>query len=319
MCWMPPATTTSQAPSEISPAPAVTEVSAPAHIRSTAKPGTLFGMPASSATSRPSVRPWSPTCAVAARELAHDLDAHVVGARAPEDALLAGATERGAHTVHENDFRGHAEERRGLPSVRSEPSRRDDASRSVVPDEPNRARAADEVGRMHLIEHEALVDRQRDVRTVLESQLDGLDPGSDRAPEEEHSVRARRADLLGGDAHLVRRGRTAPQLRPVPPGVIRIVQRVPCALGAMRSTIGRWVRTVRMTATVCAGPVGLGNERRPARWRLRTRPLPLNTVTSRIGSFVFTSTSRKPLCERVKLRRAPLANRIRTLRAGAAA
>src|SRR5262249_12901145 len=31
------------------------------------KPGTDCGIPASSATSRPSVRPWSPTCAVAAK------------------------------------------------------------------------------------------------------------------------------------------------------------------------------------------------------------------------------------------------------------
>jgi hypothetical protein len=50
----------------ISPAPAVTAVSAPAHIRSTAKPGTVCGSPARSATSRPRVSPWSPTCAVAA-------------------------------------------------------------------------------------------------------------------------------------------------------------------------------------------------------------------------------------------------------------
>src|SRR3954471_1883464 len=67
MCSIPPATTTSHAPSAISPAPAVTAVRAPAHILSIAKPGTLCGMPASSATSRPSVRPWSPTCAVAAK------------------------------------------------------------------------------------------------------------------------------------------------------------------------------------------------------------------------------------------------------------
>src|SRR3954447_3276631 len=67
MCSTPPATTTSHAPSAISPAPAVTAVRAPAHILSIAKPGTLCGMPASSATSRPSVRPWSPTCAVAAK------------------------------------------------------------------------------------------------------------------------------------------------------------------------------------------------------------------------------------------------------------
>src|SRR6266542_1706149 len=67
MCSTPPARTTSHAPIAISPAPAVTAVSAPAHMRSSAKPGTDCGIPARSATSRPSVRPWSPTCAVAAK------------------------------------------------------------------------------------------------------------------------------------------------------------------------------------------------------------------------------------------------------------
>ena len=67
MCSMPPASAMSAAPSAISPAAAVTAVSAPAHMRSTAKPGTVCGIPARSATSRPSVSPWSPTCAVAAR------------------------------------------------------------------------------------------------------------------------------------------------------------------------------------------------------------------------------------------------------------
>ena len=43
----------------------------------------------------------------AAQELAHDLDAHVVRARAPEDALLAGAPERRAHTVDEDDLAVH--------------------------------------------------------------------------------------------------------------------------------------------------------------------------------------------------------------------
>ena len=46
--------------------PVAGAVSAPAHIRSTAEPGTDCGMPASNATSRPSVSTWSPTCAVAA-------------------------------------------------------------------------------------------------------------------------------------------------------------------------------------------------------------------------------------------------------------
>ena len=63
MCSTPPARTTSAAPIAISPAPAVTAVSAPAHIRSSAKPGTVCGIPARSATSRPIVNPWSPTCA----------------------------------------------------------------------------------------------------------------------------------------------------------------------------------------------------------------------------------------------------------------
>src|SRR3954454_11310562 len=67
MCSIPPARAMSIAPSAISPAAAVTAVRAPAHIRSTAKPGTESGIPARSATSRPSVSPWSPTCAVAAR------------------------------------------------------------------------------------------------------------------------------------------------------------------------------------------------------------------------------------------------------------
>ena len=66
MCSTPPAITTSAAPIAISPAPAVTAVSAPAHMRSTAKPGTVCGRPARRPTSRPRVRPWSPTCAVAA-------------------------------------------------------------------------------------------------------------------------------------------------------------------------------------------------------------------------------------------------------------
>ena len=66
MCSTPPAIARSQAPIAISPAAAVIAVSAPAHIRSTANPGTDSGRPARSATSRPSVSPWSPTWAVAA-------------------------------------------------------------------------------------------------------------------------------------------------------------------------------------------------------------------------------------------------------------
>ena len=66
MCSTPPARATSAAPKASSPAAIVTAVSAPAHMRSTARPGTEAGRPASSPTSRPSVRPWSPTWAVAA-------------------------------------------------------------------------------------------------------------------------------------------------------------------------------------------------------------------------------------------------------------
>jgi hypothetical protein len=47
-------------------APAVTAVSAPAHMRSTAKPGNALRQSREQADVRPSVRPWSPTCAVAA-------------------------------------------------------------------------------------------------------------------------------------------------------------------------------------------------------------------------------------------------------------
>ncbi len=44
----------------------VTAVIAPAHMRSMAKPGTLWGRPARSAAVRPMVRPWSPIWVVAA-------------------------------------------------------------------------------------------------------------------------------------------------------------------------------------------------------------------------------------------------------------
>src|SRR2546425_6546425 len=81
MCSTPPASTMSHAPSAISPAPVVTAVSAPAHMRSSAKPGTDCGMPASSATSRPSVSPWSPTCAVAAKITSPIRSAGICGLR----------------------------------------------------------------------------------------------------------------------------------------------------------------------------------------------------------------------------------------------
>src|SRR5436190_2085232 len=44
----------------------------------------------------------------AAEDLPDNLDAHVVGARPPEDALLAGAAEGRADAVDEDDFPVHA-------------------------------------------------------------------------------------------------------------------------------------------------------------------------------------------------------------------
>lgn len=44
----------------------VTLVIAPAHMRSTASPGTVWGSPARIATDRPRVSPWSPVWLVAA-------------------------------------------------------------------------------------------------------------------------------------------------------------------------------------------------------------------------------------------------------------
>ena len=41
---------------------------------------------------------------IAAEQLAHDLDGHVVSARLPKDSLRAGATERRAHAVDEHDL-----------------------------------------------------------------------------------------------------------------------------------------------------------------------------------------------------------------------
>ncbi|MNW56637.1 hypothetical protein D3C74_343650 [compost metagenome] len=66
MCSRPPASVTSWAPIAMADAVVVTAVMAPAHMRSIAKPGTDFGRPASTATLRPSVRPWSPVWVVAA-------------------------------------------------------------------------------------------------------------------------------------------------------------------------------------------------------------------------------------------------------------
>ena len=53
-------------PIPIEAAIVVTLVIAPAHMRSMANPGTLWGSPARMATLRPRVRPWSPVCDVAA-------------------------------------------------------------------------------------------------------------------------------------------------------------------------------------------------------------------------------------------------------------
>jgi hypothetical protein len=66
MCSTPPAMATSVPPNAMLPATVVAAVSAPAHIRSIAYPGTDRGSPASTAAVRPIVRPWSPICVVAA-------------------------------------------------------------------------------------------------------------------------------------------------------------------------------------------------------------------------------------------------------------
>jgi hypothetical protein len=57
---------TSYAPNAMPLDSVVTAVIAPAHIRSMANPGTVFGSPASSAAVRPMVNPWSPIWVVAA-------------------------------------------------------------------------------------------------------------------------------------------------------------------------------------------------------------------------------------------------------------
>ena len=129
MCSMPPATTTSQAPSAISPAPAVTAVSAPAHIRSIGEAGNALRDPGEQrdvAAERQSLvadlrRRGEDDVAdalgielrVPAQQLAHRLDAHVVGARPPEDALLARAAERRADAVDEDDLAIHGASLRG--------------------------------------------------------------------------------------------------------------------------------------------------------------------------------------------------------------
>ena len=120
MCSTPPAMTTSAAPMAISPAPAVIAVSAPAHMRSTANPGTGLRQAGEKRDVAPERQPlvadlsgrghdhvadalgWQRR--VAPQQLADDLDRHVVGPRAPEDALLARAAERRPHAVDEVDL-----------------------------------------------------------------------------------------------------------------------------------------------------------------------------------------------------------------------
>ena len=120
MCSTPPAIARSQAPIAISPAAAVTAVSAPAHMRSTAKPGTVCGSPARSADVAAERQalvadlrrrghddvadPLGRRLRVAAEELAHGLHGHVVGARLPEEPARAGLAERRADTVDEDDL-----------------------------------------------------------------------------------------------------------------------------------------------------------------------------------------------------------------------
>ena len=120
-------------PKPIEPAIVVTLVIAPAHMRSIAKPGTDWGSPARIATLRPSVRPWSPVCDVAAiatssirlvgnvgvalHQPDRRLDGEVIRSGVPVHALLAGAPEGCAHAVYEVDVRnlGHsASKNRGM-------------------------------------------------------------------------------------------------------------------------------------------------------------------------------------------------------------
>ena len=134
MCSTPPAIARSQAPIAISPAAAVVAVSAPAHIRSTAKPGHGVREPGEqadvAAERQPLVAdlrgrghddvadPLGRRRGVAAQQLADDLDAHVVGARLPEEAARPRLAERGAHAVDEHDLpqlaRHRAEHTRAL-------------------------------------------------------------------------------------------------------------------------------------------------------------------------------------------------------------
>ena len=120
MCSTPPARTTSAAPIAISPAPAVTAVSAPAHMRSTANPGHGLRQPGEERDVAPERQPLvadlrggrhhdvadplGRELRVAPQQLADDLDADVVGARPPEDPLRAGAPEGRPDAVDEHDL-----------------------------------------------------------------------------------------------------------------------------------------------------------------------------------------------------------------------
>ena len=83
-------------PMPIEPAIVVTLVIAPAHMRSIAKPGTVCGSPARSATERPRVSPWSPVCDVAASATSSMRSAGTPGLRSmsPMVALTARSSAR---------------------------------------------------------------------------------------------------------------------------------------------------------------------------------------------------------------------------------
>ena len=120
MCSTPPATTTSAAPSAISPAPDGDGGQRPGAHPVEREPGHGVRDPREQ-RDRPAERqslvadlrgrgeddvadPLGREPRIAAQELAHDLDGHVVGARSPEHALRPGAPERGADAVDVDDF-----------------------------------------------------------------------------------------------------------------------------------------------------------------------------------------------------------------------
>ena len=121
MCSTPPATTTSAAPIAISPAPAVTAVSAPGAHAVDREAGHGLRDPGQQADVAPERQalvadlgrrgqddvadPLGRNLRVAAQKLADDLHGHVVGARPPEDALRPRAAEGRAHAVDVDDLR----------------------------------------------------------------------------------------------------------------------------------------------------------------------------------------------------------------------